>query len=61
MSLGGEIMEEFYEDHIIPSYKKLLGECKNLLLEIKEGHYPSLPEVRIEKTINKIKEKLGEK
>ena len=58
MSLGGEIMEEYYEDHIIPYYKQLLVECRDLLQEIKEGHYPSLPEVRIEKVINKVNERL---
>lgn len=32
MSIGGEIMEEYYEVEIIPRYKKILKEARDLLV-----------------------------
>lgn len=40
MSLGGEIMEEFYEVNIIPKYKNLLRKCLSTFYAIDESEGP---------------------
>lgn len=34
MSLGGDIMEEYYEKEILPEYKELLKECLRAFNEL---------------------------